>query len=83
MSELDAILDAFAKKLAPLVAAELAQVPGTNPNELMTVSQIARELHLGLSKVRMLINSGTLLRAPDIEEMRVKRSEVEAYGTRL
>lgn len=83
MSELlDPILGALAKKLAPLIAAELLQAPGKNPNELMRVSQIASELRTSREIVRGLIRAGTLPQAPDITELRVKRSEVERYGTK-
>lgn len=79
MSELDPILEAFARKLAPMVAAELAQAPGTNPNELLTVPAIAKELHLTPSTVRALIDAKTLRRVKDIRERRVSRRELERY----
>lgn len=80
MTELDPILEAFAKKLAPLVAAELAQAPGNNPNELLTVPKISQILGISPAKTRILIRGKELRRAPGLSEMRVKRSVVDAYG---
>lgn len=74
-------IDALADALAPRVAAKMGETTN-NPNQLMTVPQIAKELRLSHAAVRNLINAGTLHRAPDIREMRVKRSEVNAFGTK-
>lgn len=79
MIDLDLIFDAFAQKLAPLVAAELAQAPGKNPNELLTVPQIAAELHLRRTKVEELIDGKVLKRVRGIRERRVSRRELERY----
>lgn len=75
----DALLDALAELLAPRVASVMAS---RNPNELLSVPKIAKELRMRTTAVRLLITAGTLPRCPDIREMRVKRSEVEKYGTR-
>jgi hypothetical protein len=82
MSELDPILEAFARKLAPLVAEAMREQDPKNPNELMTVPRIAKELTISPGKVRMLIRSKALKRVPDLKEMRVKRSVVDAFGTK-
>lgn len=70
------------REAGPLLVEWLKDNGVAAPNELLTVPQIAKELRLSPATVRNLINAGALHRAPDLREMRVKRSEVNAYGTR-
>lgn len=80
MTELDPILEAVARKLAPLVAAELAGRPGSNPNQLLTVPELAAELGICEDAVRKnLINTGKLAKAEGFRETRVSRKELERY----
>lgn len=78
MNELLPFLERAAQMMAPLIAAELAKAT-PNPNELLTVQKLAKELHLGPSTVRALIDAGTLARVKDIAERRVSRRELERY----
>lgn len=75
------LIGQFAEALAPRVAKLLKDDTASNPNELLTVPQLAKEMKLGHTKVRLLISAGTLRRAPDIAEMRVSRRELERYTT--
>lgn len=77
---LNAVLNEFAALLAPKVAEALKSTQ-SNPNELLTVPQIAKEFRISPRKVRALIRGKALKRVPDLKEMRVKRSVVDAYGT--
>lgn len=82
LEDLEAFLDAAADRVAKKVVAELAKQPGKNPNELLSVPQIAKEYGVSPTQVRAWINNGTLPRVPDIALMRVKRFEVDAFATR-
>lgn len=72
-------LTPLVRAFARMVADELKQATGANPNELLTVRELARELRLGKDAVIKLIASGTLRRVKDIRERRVSRRELERY----
>lgn len=72
------LLDALAEALAPRIAAKMGETVN-NPNELMSVPKMAKELRVAPRVVRRLIEVGTLKRVPDIREPRVSRRELERY----
>lgn len=60
----------------------IAQAANFAPNPLLNVEQAAKRLALSPSTIRTLVHSGAIHRAPDIAEIRIRQSEVDAYGTR-
>lgn len=48
---------------------------------LLTVREIAKKLRLGETTVRQLVDTGALIKAPGLLEIRVRESVVDNYGT--
>lgn len=49
---------------------------------LLTVRESAKRLRLSEMTVRRLVEGGHLSRAKGVSEIRIRQSEVDAYGTR-
>lgn len=80
--DLDALADSIADKVAAKVAAKLREERDDAQDELLPVNRVAEILHIGHAEATRLIDTGALLRAPEIAARRVKRSEVARYATR-
>jgi DUF1009 family protein len=76
--ETHAALKAFAKLLAPLVADELKAV-SHNPDELLSVRQVAKLLRIRQEKAKRLILLGEIARPRGMKRLRVSRRELERY----
>lgn len=75
------LLKELAIECRPLFATE-TKPAAPNPNELLTVKEACVELGINRETIRKLVLSGAIMRAPDIREIRIKRSELTRYGTR-
>lgn len=67
-----------AEKIVAQVAAQ-AKLKAENP--LMSVRECAEHLGLSESKTRDLVNAGLIKKAPGLKEIRVRKSELDKYGT--
>ena len=81
-------LDAFAEEMAELVVqkagpkllAWLDRQRTVKNDPLMTVAEVATELKLSKNKVYELVSSERLKRAPGLEDIRIRKSVVDAFG---
>lgn len=53
-----------------------------NPNQLLTSAEAIEELGISLDKLHELLNGGHILKCKGFKDVRIKRSEIELYGTR-
>lgn len=84
MNALETLADELVAKAGPkLAAAVLAEVRTQlryQDDPLMTVKQASAHTGLSTQKLYDLINAGVIKKAPGMTEIRVRRSNLDAYG---
>lgn len=78
MDALDPILDALAGRLAPKVAAALAQMP--NDDRLLTVAEAAERCGLSGQSIRRLVKANVIPRVKGLAEIRIRLSSLANVG---
>lgn len=73
----DTLLDALADR----IAARLSVHVPTEGDPLLTAKEAAKRLRMSPGKFRRLVNANVIKRAKGFEEIRVRQSVVDAYGS--
>lgn len=76
--EIEPLAQALAKRAMEIIA-EQKFVPAPDP--LLTAKEAGKELGLGETTIRQLVEARALKRAPGLGEIRIRLSVVRAYGT--
>jgi hypothetical protein len=75
------ILQSFVQELAAAVAKEVKgqlSIPLDDP--LLTCKQAGDRVGLSDTTIRHLVNIGAIKKAPDLAEIRIRQSVLDAYG---
>jgi hypothetical protein len=70
------VMKALAALIAPMVAEHLKD---GDPNELLSVRQVSKALHIRQEAAKRLILSGEIARPKGMRRLRVSRRELERY----
>jgi excisionase family DNA binding protein len=73
------VAQSLAKRAMEIIAEQKFK---PEPDPLLNTEEIAAELNISKSKTRELVATGHLRRAKGITDIRVRKSVVDAYGTK-
>jgi excisionase family DNA binding protein len=75
-----ALVAAAAPAMAEAVIAKVGDRLRAADNPLLTVQQSAKHVGLSPQTIRNLVRSGVLKRAKGLTDIRIRKSELDAYG---